>query len=320
MTARLELISHQLLQKEISLCSVEELQQLSQQYPFFAPIQFVLLEKLREENDQLYLQQLQKASLYHHNPAALDLLINAQKYQTVLPAHLADENTAAETFIPDEHSQPNESEEIIAEKPEETVADAEVHLHEPSEPQTEVVPAIETSSIEIMEGVEEEVAIGLPEDQEEEAKPSPEKNDIFKEGIIGKTLEPTAGLNSGLSFEPYHTVDYFASQGIKLSQEEVAKDNFGRQLKSFTEWLKTMKRLPAAQQLNKLDPHAEERVENIAAHSLDNSEILTEAMAEVWIKQGKLEKAIEVYNKLSLLNPSKRTYFADKLENLKKAI
>jgi hypothetical protein len=43
-------------------------------------------------------------------------------------------------------------------------------------------------------------------------------------------------------------------------------------------------------------------------------------MAEVWVKQGKLEKAIEVYHKLSLINPSKRAYFAAKLEILKKAI
>src|SRR5579871_4421898 len=47
-----------------------------------------------------------------------------------------------------------------------------------------------------------------------------------------------------LVFEPYHTIDYFASQGIKLTLDEIPKDKLGRQLKSFTEWLKTMRRLP----------------------------------------------------------------------------
>jgi hypothetical protein len=42
-------------------------------------------------------------------------------------------------------------------------------------------------------------------------------------------------------------------------------------------------------------------------------------MAEVWVKQGNTSKAIEVYNKLSLLNPSKRAYFATKIENLKRS-
>lgn len=167
------------------------------------------------------------------------------------------------------------------------------------------IPVIETSGFEIMEDSRKE-----QEEKLKDIEPETTPNEV-------KHAETVA---SSLSFEPYHTVDYFASVGIKLNQEEVGKDNFGRQLKSFTEWLKTMKRLPAAEQLKKLDPHAEEKVENIAAHSLDNSEILTETMAEVWVKQGKLEKAIEVYNKLSLLNPSKRAYFATKLENLKKAL
>jgi hypothetical protein len=41
-------------------------------------------------------------------------------------------------------------------------------------------------------------------------------------------------------------------------------------------------------------------------------------MAEVLLKQGKKESAIEVYNKLSLLNPSKTPYFAAKIEAIKR--
>ena len=35
-------------------------------------------------------------------------------------------------------------------------------------------------------------------------------------------------------FTPYHMVDYFASQGIKLVLEDNPPDQFGKQLKSFT--------------------------------------------------------------------------------------
>jgi hypothetical protein len=45
--------------------------------------------------------------------------------------------------------------------------------------------------------------------------------------------------------------------------------------------------------------------------------VVTEAMAEVWLKQGNNGKALDIYNKLSLLNPSKKAYFAAKIENLK---
>jgi hypothetical protein len=49
-----------------------------------------------------------------------------------------------------------------------------------------------------------------------------------------------------ISFQSYHTIDYFASQGIRLQQAELTKDKLGQQLKSFTEWLRSMKKLPSA--------------------------------------------------------------------------
>jgi hypothetical protein len=55
----------------------------------------------------------------------------------------------------------------------------------------------------------------------------------------------------------------------------------------------------------------------MAATSLADREVVTEAMAEVWEKQGEHAKAREIYRKLSLLDPSKSAYFAAKIEGLK---
>ncbi|HEX5654193.1 MAG TPA: hypothetical protein VFX58_14025 [Chitinophagaceae bacterium] len=120
-----------------------------------------------------------------------------------------------------------------------------------------------------------------------------------------------------ISFEPYHTVDYFASQGIRFREEEKPRDKFGQQLKSFTEWLKLLKTAPVAETAVGSTPAAEEKVEQLAAHSLADREVVTEAMAEVWEKQGKHDKALAIYHKLSLLNPSKSSYFAAKIDQLK---
>jgi hypothetical protein len=122
---------------------------------------------------------------------------------------------------------------------------------------------------------------------------------------------------SELTFEPYHTVDYFASQGIRVKEDGQPKDKFGLQLKSFTEWLKTMKRLPVTEVTAAIDGRSEQKVEQLAEHSITDREVLTEAMAEVWAKQGNSEKAIATYRKLSLLDPSKSSYFAAKIEQLK---
>jgi hypothetical protein len=124
-----------------------------------------------------------------------------------------------------------------------------------------------------------------------------------------------------LSFEPYHTIDYFASLGIKLKPEELAKDKLGQQLKSFTDWLRSMKKISPAQQaaenVAEMDDLTTKSIQKIAEFSNEAKEIITEAMAEVWAKQGHREKAVAIYEKLSLLNPSKSSYFAARIEALK---
>lgn len=132
--------------------------------------------------------------------------------------------------------------------------------------------------------------------------------------------QPNPGNTEELIFEPFHTVDYFASQGIRFKEEEKPNDKFGQQLKSFNDWLKTMKRLPVSQVAQHNEPAAERKVEQMAETSLQEREVITEAMAAVWEKQGNREKAIDIYSKLSLLEPSKSVYFAAKIEELKKLI
>ena len=132
-----------------------------------------------------------------------------------------------------------------------------------------------------------------------------------------------------LLFEPMHLVDYFASQGIKLSEESQTADKLGKQLKSFTEWLKTMKKVNIGGETmvirtdglgGKDTPETtqtETNIRSLAEKSNTEDEVLTESMAEVLAKQGKAGKAMELYLKLSLLNPSKIAYFAAKIEQLK---
>ena len=153
---------------------------------------------------------------------------------------------------------------------------------------------------------------------------------ITEEPVIDQTnqaLAPTPDTQNptpdteALNFEPYHTIDYFASLGIKLKPEELAKDKLGQQLKSFTDWLRSMKKITPAQQaaesMKDMDELTSKSIQKIAEFSNEAKEIITEAMAEVWAKQGHREKAVEIYEKLSLLNPSKSSYFAARIKALK---
>ena len=76
--------------------------------------------------------------------------------------------------------------------------------------------------------------------------------------------EKQSSEEQSLVFEPYHTVDYFASQGIKNVIDEKPKDRFSQQLKSFTEWLKTIRQLPPQQIAAMSDSGSEEKVVQLA--------------------------------------------------------
>lgn len=175
---------------------------------------------------------------------------------------------------------------------------------------------IEAPLIEIKEEELVNVAdsTSLPDETEEIA--STENDDSIE--LPTFKFEPIESSKSELLFEPFYTVDYFASQGINFKEEEKTTDKFGKQLRSFTDWLKTMKRLPSVENSISEEPLANKKVEQMAEHSIQEREILTIAMAEVWEKQGNKAKAIDIYSKLSLLEPSKSPYFAAKIEELKK--
>lgn len=241
MAAAITNLSELLVQKSFKDCSVEELCQLTEQYPYFSPAHFLLLKKFDPASEE-YRKHYQKAILYFHDPLSFDFFLHRDAFE-----------------LPTIEAADTEDEEM-----------AEAILVEPT---------------------------ATPLKLSELSTPSETQDEI--------------------SFEPFHTVDYFASQGIQLAADENATpDKFGRQLKSFTDWLKTMKRLPSAEISKTIDAASESKVGNLADHSVDETEIVTEAMAEVWQKQGNHQKAVEVYEKLSLLNPSKRAYFAAKIQQI----
>ena len=116
-----------------------------------------------------------------------------------------------------------------------------------------------------------------------------------------------------IEVEPYHTIDYFASQGIKIGLGD-DKDDLGKKVKSFTAWLKTMKRMQPETDTIEANQHESQ----VDLASLDESEtVLTEAMADVYLKQGLSLKAIEIYKKLSLQTPDNSHIFADKISAIK---
>src|SRR5436190_21095988 len=106
-----------IFQKEsLDDCSLEELQAMARQYSYFTPVQFLLAEKLKATDENLYKEQLQKLSLHFNNPLWLDYLLKAYKAEDLnVPATNESSETIKEEVI--ESAKENNS-PVIAEKQE----------------------------------------------------------------------------------------------------------------------------------------------------------------------------------------------------------
>lgn len=309
MNSAIQQLVQSFLQKDdLQQCSVQELQQLAGKYPYSAAIQLLVSQKVQAEQAGLPGKEQPIPAIYFHNPFWLDQLLN-EKGKVTIKTKEKELQVISEPVVEVINEETKIDIPAINPVPEEIKTAASYPVPETPTLVEEVVTNIFSKNDDVTE-------VAAAAEKEEEGAFD---QDALPIKIPGFKAEPAGPANATLTFEPYHTVDYFASQGIKFSSEEKPRDKFGQQLKSFTEWLKTIKKAPAAE-LNTAagNQQAEQKVEQLAEKSLTEGDVLTEAMAEVWVKQGNTAKAIITYQKLSLLNPSKSSYFAGLIEQLKK--
>ena len=113
---------------------------------------------------------------------------------------------------------------------------------------TAIIPAAENTTnddntlvIEKQATTPEQIMLAENNDNDDDEEVMEKEIEPMK--INMKIPEKIPCSDNAITFEPMHMVDYFASQGIKLSEEVQPADKLGKQLKSFTEWLKTMKKV-----------------------------------------------------------------------------
>ena len=358
MNAVLEKTIYQLTQiNDLSVVRVDELLQLVNEYPYFAPAHLALTAKYSQDNNQNAAQQLQKTALYFNNInwlvyqlhnseldkvdaqlAALSLKVNqiptTKEEEIIKPVSV---NEAVTTIIPIPTSDTSvieiptieRTKEILQGFDEKKVDGNPVPLSElPSLTPIQIVPKEEEKqqSPDVTPILtDNEVHDADDTDGEEEQAPTSDQVSTisanFSSQLAGfkKSFNQAPAKDAKLDFErePYYTIDYFASQGIKADLSQMPQDRLTRQLLTFTDWLKKMKVVSPNPQDLGTDPELENAIREIAQTSNEAKEIATETMAEVFVKQGKIDKAVQLYIKLSFLDPKKSSYFASKIQQLK---
>lgn len=266
----------------------EALQHFADEYPYFAPAQYFFASKLKLDGNSSAASQTVKTNLYFTNPLWLQFQL-----QHGLKNSVSDNGGTAlqSKTIPADFAIPTvEAVKEIMRKidpSQETTSDLDVYEDEPD------------ATDEI--GADNKIA-GLLSTQLADFK---------------KPVEAGAKLDIDADRERLHTIDYFASQGIKIDLANIPQDKLTTHLRKFTDWLKQMKQADGKPQYLATSLEMENAVAETAKTSNETREILTETMADVLVQQGQVDKAIQLYIKLSFLNPEKSSYFAAKIEQLK---
>ena len=337
-------LQHLTAQNQFEKISEDQISGIVHEFPFFAPSQLLFSLKLKQDENYKSATQLKRSALFFNNPEWLMY-------------HLQDDSIMSfEIPTYDEKLKHPDTEEYnskpIVAASETTASQHFQHIEIPTLEEVKGIMTgysptepIETKSADVIDEPAIQATTEAPiahnafsVDEYDEDLPEEQENDYVDEStdhnfsisipqaITNQLADAKAGLNKTIPAEsldiqydnePYHAVDYFDSQGIKLDLSKLPQDRLTKQLLKFTDWLKHMKTVnPNPNDLG-TEPELETKVVNIAQHSNDSKEVYTETMADVYAKQGKMEKAIQIYIKLSFLHPDKTAFFAKKIQELK---
>ncbi len=277
-------------QPSAELVPVDQLEALVKSYPYFSPAHVLHSARLKQTgNTAAYQQSVGKSLLHVTNPLWMQYLVEAD----IAPAIIG----MPETPVVDKHKQQTAIPSM------EDVRD--------------IIRSIDPRKIpDNPPGVDDTEEIAL-DDTEVLPLPDTKLSGLLSEQLANFKKPVEAGDKLEIETKRLHTIDYFASLGIKVDLNSMPQDKLTFKLRKFTDWLKEMKHVN--QQTTDLGTGSdlEQAVALIAENSNESKEVVTETMAEVLEKQGQTEKAIQLYIKLSFINPEKSAYFAAKIQHLK---
>jgi tetratricopeptide (TPR) repeat protein len=337
MTAN-RIIQHIFQEPDIKQVDEAALEQLVTAYPYFTTARLLLAKKQYTVQRNLLAPAVKTAQLYSTNMHYFYRFITSDEAKAVVAPVEPEVPFVAEPVKPAEPEQPAAYvpllDESITSYPETTPATEEFITISDKEIVIEVVP--ETVHVpEIQSETPETVYNKAPEETPSPItviKPMADTTvdtGIQDEEIKIFPLEMGPAENT-LTYQPLYTDDYFAYKRLKEpEQAEVISEKGASEMKSFTSWLKDIKHTfsekATKEQYHKelkrsyedFDPEVSEAVEKMAMESITlTDDVVSETLAEIWAKQRQYQTAIHIYQKLSLLNPNKSAYFAQKIKEI----
>jgi tetratricopeptide (TPR) repeat protein len=274
----------------------EALSKIVQEFPYFQSARALYIKGLYNQNSFKYNYALKIAASHTTDRSVLFDFITSDVFTTIQKGLY--EQKAAEILDISVAEIEMVSDDIKLIKRENTVEQS-------------ILTSIKEATVEIQEEKEEEILV--TEDTDQEIIPT---DDSVEKLDIGKPLEFSLterhSFQEWLQLSKFHPIERETIEK-PTEPEESSEVNFEKQKKNvlIDKFIASNPRIPPVKKDGDLPTIFYE------SSNADNSSLMTETLARVYLEQKKYQKAIQAYEILILKYPEKSSFFADRILDIK---
>ena len=267
--------------------SIQSLKDLSNDFPFSALVKSVYLKKLYLEEDYRFENELFKTAMLVPDRAALKRFLFDQQPLVLQPSSAKEKPLTQLRIIEDDSKVVDSAPDPKAIEKDNTVQ--------------KVVPELENELI--AQAINASISIEVKEEQHT-------KEEAEKQKVSGPPFDQqedqSAILDGKQTFSQWVNTFQFKNQS-KL----IEKENFRKNAEALIDqFIKSQPKIVAKKEFYTAENRAKKSVE-------ETGDIASETLANIYAAQGKLQKAIQTYERLILRFPEKKAYFAGQISQLK---
>lgn len=313
----------------LTLQDLENLQQLQSQFPWFSSANKFIAYLGKKENLSQFHKWNQQAALTSSNNFELFDLINQAVREIpkkpIPVKHLS--SMSEEVIMTNEIKEPSNEVIHLADQ----VLESEDQISVITEEEWTIIPLVETPTISEVISPSKEIT---PEKVDNtDGSESSEVIDLGELGndIMSKAISSSIELEVSERIEPAqlplenHVNNDWGDDFLNFIAGSIGERIAPEEIQAVEKPVQEEKKVNIIDHFIKTEPQIARgrlmdfEIGNMAKESLEEDyNLVTETMAKLYVKQGKIEKARKAYKKLIELFPEKSIYFATQLKNLNK--